>query len=688
MHLKTVKIQNFRSLEDIYVEFETRVNVIVGPNAAGKTTILEAIRLLKAMLAPRVQNEAIQVLQSLGAASPHMPNRIRLSSIARDETKPIVIGCRFWLSDQELNELNSAIGIISTSIVQSQAGQAFAAPDALIGFLSSPNGKKMLDEASTQVSITLEKVKEKRSCYLELTLAPNVAPSSSADATEAQLIAFLERRLPPYKTSFTYFPADRALPAGEQPVQLGGPDAAQQFESYNSQPQIKFNRLKNTIFSAAVIGENLLPAEKLNAQFENIFNGILKGRKLIELGVNDIGLLTVRIQETETGRIFDLDGMSSGEKGLILTFLLIARSVVADGMVLLDEPELHLNPAVCKDLLAYLIEQYVKPRNLQVLVCSHSPEILAGAFDSDDCSLYHLISGKTLSKVRPQDEITLGNALHRLGAQESENLLYRGIVFVEGVDDVMLLEVGFTNVLRRYKLKFSTGRKEIEKAIKALQIAENNDVKSEPVYFIFDRDDSPTSLSSSASAKVLQWDRRCLENYLLDLDAMSNLLMDEDVVREPYTNQGDVSKLLREIAFQQLDEAAARRIYAKYNFQGLGLRREDLSNKSIEEISRAALQRIVDVKRQLAGIDEAQWDTQFKAAVRTERHELEAIWETNWLSDCDGKRLLEELTKRVNLKMSLKKFKIRLMREIAINQSPSWKLVEGHLKTLLTSLSQ
>ena len=38
MHLIGLKIKNFRALEDIFVEFDKRVSVIVGPNAAGKTT--------------------------------------------------------------------------------------------------------------------------------------------------------------------------------------------------------------------------------------------------------------------------------------------------------------------------------------------------------------------------------------------------------------------------------------------------------------------------------------------------------------------------------------------------------------------------------------------------------------------------------------------------------------------------
>ena len=91
MHLRTLTIKNFRALEDITVDFTTRVSVIVGPNAAGKTTVIEAARLAKALLAPRTQAEASQILQSLGVSSPHVPQRLRLQAIAQDVSKPLVI---------------------------------------------------------------------------------------------------------------------------------------------------------------------------------------------------------------------------------------------------------------------------------------------------------------------------------------------------------------------------------------------------------------------------------------------------------------------------------------------------------------------------------------------------------------------------------------------------------------------
>jgi predicted ATPase len=681
MHLKTLKIKNFRALEDITVDFTTRVSVIVGPNAAGKTTVIEAIRLAKALLAPRTQNEAGQVLQSLGASSPHIPQRLRLQAITQDPTKPLVIRCHYEFTADEIELLKTNKGQIATSLIQSQGGQAFATTDALIAYLSSDDGKRNLSAAQSAVDDVLGQVETSRRCSLDLIFPPGAPPMSEGNPIESQLIAFMERHLPPDKTAFTYFPADRALPAGEQPVQLGGPDAAQQLESYNSQPQLKFSRLKNAIFSASLLSGD--PKERtLAAEFESIFNGILKGRRLDTFGINEIGFLNVQIRDIETDRIFDLDGMSSGEKGLILTFLMIARSVVQNGIVLLDEPELHLNPAVCKDLLNFIIEEYAKPRNLQVIICSHSPEILAAAFDSDECALYHLMSGTNISRVRTQDKPNISEALRRLGATEGENLLYRGVIFVEGPDDVSILEIGFSHLLRRFKLKPSMGRSEVEKAAKLLQDSESASPVS-PSYFILDLDDTPNTIENSPSVRVLQWKRRCLENYLIDLEVLSRLLMDEEVVQPPLRNEGEVRSMLSSLAISQLRDVSVRTTYAKTEFIGLGIRKDDLAAASTEDIANMLLARIETARTQIASIDSTHWANDFVAKVDAEHLALAKHWESNWSFLCDGKRLLQDLSKQVKLRMNQKKFKIRLIKEMALEKSANWLEVESELKSLL-----
>lgn len=59
MELNKISIRSFKTLND--VEFEPgRVNVFVGANGAGKTTILEAIGLLSAALSDRIDNNSMQ----------------------------------------------------------------------------------------------------------------------------------------------------------------------------------------------------------------------------------------------------------------------------------------------------------------------------------------------------------------------------------------------------------------------------------------------------------------------------------------------------------------------------------------------------------------------------------------------------------------------------------------------------
>jgi predicted ATPase len=445
MRLTSFVARNFRGLEDIEVEFDNRVSVIVGPNAIGKTTILEAIRFSKALLAPRTQNESQQTLMALGAAVPYNAQMFFPDAIARDVTQQIEVRCHYQFDEHEISLLEKSVPQIASDLVLSQFGRSFGSPSANIGFLSSAPGQQVLGQWEGQLSQAIKDLKErKRTCDLDVTVDPS-SRLNSPDPLSATLFAHLDQESRPSLTRFSYFPADRALPLGEQPLQLGIHDAGVQIEAHTSQPQLKYARLKNTIFNAVITSE----AERklLEQEFERVFQGILKGRRLQEIGVNARGALSIRVEDTETRRVFDLDGMSSGEKGLVLTCILIGRSMEKGGLILLDEPELHLNPAVCRGLLDFLVDKYIVPQNLQAIICSHSPEILAGAFEKDECSLYHLKSERILTRVRPQDHIEVEEALRRLGTSDSEALLYRATIFLEGDSDVDILSTGFAELL-------------------------------------------------------------------------------------------------------------------------------------------------------------------------------------------------------------------------------------------------
>ena len=54
--ISSIRLRNFRSYRDASFEFESGVNIIVGPNASGKTNLLEATAVLAGNTSWRVKD--------------------------------------------------------------------------------------------------------------------------------------------------------------------------------------------------------------------------------------------------------------------------------------------------------------------------------------------------------------------------------------------------------------------------------------------------------------------------------------------------------------------------------------------------------------------------------------------------------------------------------------------------------
>jgi hypothetical protein len=218
------------------------------------------------------------------------------------------------LEKEEVDALTTLVPQMAATLAQQSVGQSFANPNQSAAFFSSPQGRELLKAANEQLASEIDKVKSRNISELNLTIDFLTGIISGEHAIQQLFYAALEQSLEPGRALFSYFPADRAMPIGDQPVQLGASDSAQQLESYNSQPQLKYQRLKNLIFNSIIGGAS--GRKDIENHFEAIFSRILKGRTLGEIGVNEIGMLSIPIIDKDSGCIFDIDGLSSGEKGL------------------------------------------------------------------------------------------------------------------------------------------------------------------------------------------------------------------------------------------------------------------------------------------------------------------------------------------------------------------------------------
>jgi predicted ATPase len=88
--------------------------------------------------------------------------------------------------------------------------------------------------------------------------------------------------------------------------------------------------------------------------------------------------LQIRVKLKNVEKPITFKEMSEGEQQLITIIGLMRFTQQNESLFLLDEPDTHLNPAWCLDLLKNLKEYGVDPEQSQILITTHNPLTFAG----------------------------------------------------------------------------------------------------------------------------------------------------------------------------------------------------------------------------------------------------------------------------------------------------------------------
>lgn len=676
MHLTSVNIENYRGLRDIHFELPTSTTVIVGPNAIGKSSVLESIRLAQAILAPRFNGEGQQVLQTLSAHIPSL-NALKYDALIGDVAAPLRITLRFDLSPNEVQVIMAQLPQLAQLRVRNLLGNVAADDLALVQYLSSPQGEAQYQQALDEVAAGVQQLEAAPSIALGLEIEAQRSRVRGTNLLHQEVAQVIVGNVPPSLGVLNYFPADRAMPSGEVNIQIGSADAAAQLHSHLGQPANKYQRLKQHIVNQSLTNA----ADAMREDFSAVFDELLTGKQLDALELTQEGMLTVRIREPETNAVYDIDSMSSGEKGLLLTFFLMKRSTARGGIILLDEPELHLNPAVAGKIVPFLREQVLDALGIQAIICTHSPEITARAYDDPECTLLHLRTRTDMTPIYARDRGEVYEALKRLGSEPSDILFSRGSIYVEGEHDADLLNDGWPERVAGFKITQLGGRGEIEKSIRTFQAAEQEQTLDASQCFIFDLDRRPTTLSDTDLVKVQQWDRYCLENYLLDPDTIYDVSHANNFKTIP--SRGKLATTLRDISLAQLQGVIAREVYKDLEPENPGFRPVIASKQDYSEMADELLSRLVSIKAELDAIDTSTWARDFVAQCKAIEREKLPRWRDKWKTMANGKLVLRDIYTQLGPTCSLLDFKRKIASEMRSQQTESWRAVDSVLSSAL-----
>lgn len=677
MRLQRLHIQNFRGLQNIDIDGLGSLAVLAGPNAIGKTSVLEALRFAKCHLAPSYPNEAQETMNALGMTIPGT-TLIDLGSIAGDPTQSVRIRADFRLTDAELTRVFNDVSQIALQRLRTSLASSSVDNSILAQYVSTPEGRQRLQALTQLVETELVSVRAKETISIQLDVSRD-GFARGQEAISHDVLWYLSQAMPSYMHGlFSYFPADRAMPPGEANIQVGANDAQAQRASHLGQPATKYNRLKNFIVSQKLLGTEA--ATQLHQDFQLIFRELLENKELSEIRVTPRGKVSVQIVDKRTGRKYDIDQLSSGEKGVVLTFLLMRITVAPGGIILLDEPELHLNAAVCRRLLDFIATRVCSERDLQVVLCTHSPEILASAYASDSTTLLHLRKPTDVTPIRRGDREEVNEALRLLGARPVDMLYSRALLFVEGSDDAELLMTGFGDLVRDLKISKLGGRGEVEKHIRDLQRAEHDGKLDVDQCFLFDLDNRLTTISSTPRVRVAQWDRYCLENFLLDGESVYDAAKAKGGTPESI---GTLKARIRELAEQTLRDQVVRRVC-----EGLPPSRMTLKLSQTDSTDPVATAELLGaqyeaIRSAVMTMDPMEWKRQFRERLTLGLSELGASIDDVWEAQCDGKRVISALFQELNLRCSLLAFKREVMAFSVTHRTSRWTSARDQLARLL-----
>jgi hypothetical protein len=144
----------------------------------------------------------------------------------------------------------------------------------------------------------------------------------------------------------------------------------------NVKSEMAGNFVKQLLAEKANQGPEIPPT--LSNTLKELFESFFPDKKFLGPQPTIEGSLTFPVL-TSSGTEHDLDELSSGEKEILYGYLRIRSSAPKDSIILLDEPELHLNPRLIRGLPEFYRKHLGEELQNQIWLVTHSDALIREA---------------------------------------------------------------------------------------------------------------------------------------------------------------------------------------------------------------------------------------------------------------------------------------------------------------------
>ena len=695
MRIVNLTVENFRAINRVELTDLEDMVVVAGPNGCGKSCVLDAIRLFKSVYGGYQPNEWHQWLSEF-QINPRNPTQ--MVSLLRNREHPALIEAQIELANEERAFITREMEAMLTelawkAVVPSWGRSANALATEQHAYL--PRVKEIVGELRPLVVEQLN--------HRLLLGRLNIRTDGEANVLRCPLLEVIFSSFHPGNVGVIDYHGAHRNYAREA---LGGINLNLDQEEerlrttslYNVAN--KYSNIKSEM-AAEYVKESLrekFPGNPspnrsprhLTETLRELFSTFFPGKTFLGPVPTSEGNLEFPVRIGIDGPTHDINDLSSGEKEILFGYLRLSNSAPSHSVVLLDEPELHLNPALIRGLPQFYHQHIGKALGNQVWLVTHSDAFLREAIGHEGLQVFHMqhagdseIADNQMRKLRPNEESEslilgmVGNlATYRPGAK---------VVFLEGEDsefDLRMVSRLFPSIENDINLVSGGSRSRVEAIHKTLERgieAGNIPIK---IYSVVDKDSGPLVGPTGDFRRHFSWDVYHIENYLLEPKFIDEALSRLGVSHNDVSTLGRIDERLRQIAEGQIGELVSHRVRTYINSEmvkKINLNTDPMSDDIGADLHRAIGSSVNRINEQLHGhlsVDDV------RRRVETERQALlEALATEEWKKHFRGRDILRKFAGEYVQGMNYTYF-----RELIISQMSSAGYQPGGMKDILDQI--
>lgn len=303
---------------------------------------------------------------------------------------------------------------------------------------------------------------------------------------------------------------------------------------------------------------------ELTSTLRSIFSELIPGKRFDGPRPTPTGELEFPVFTAGTSH--DLNDLSSGEKEIVFGYLRTRARAARNSVIIVDEPELHLNPAMIRGLPALYQKHIGSALNNQIWLVTHSDVFLRTAFYDSDMELFHMAVAAREPGNNQITRISQRSEFDRVCIDLIGDIAnYRPdqpVLIVEGQQqfDILVLRRLFSEMLKGVNVLEAGGKSQVLQRQASLRDSVQKSGQTKTILSITDSDGDR---SCDESKGQYQWPAYHIENYLIEPKYIG-LAIDSIMANPPRTTSIQyVKELIRDSKNKAAAEIGRRNLVRK-----------------------------------------------------------------------------------------------------------------------------